>query len=109
MAKSAKPERGEKSQAVREYFKAHPKAKVKEVTEALGANGMTVSQALVAAIKYKDRSSRGRARRKGAMSAAAGNGVGLNIDHLLAAKKFALSLGGIENAQAALAAFAKLH
>ncbi len=48
-----KLERGAKSAAIREYFKAHKKAKPKEVIEALKANGIEVSPNMVSVIKAK--------------------------------------------------------
>ena len=46
MAKAQKPERGAKSQAIREYFSKNPKATIKEAHEGLAAAGHKVLQEL---------------------------------------------------------------
>jgi hypothetical protein len=104
MAKAQKPERGAKSQAIREYFSKNPKATIKEAHEGLAAAGHKVSTALVAAIKYKDKS---RARRKGRKARAAANGQ-VNLDHLVAAKAFIEKVGGVQAAKAAVHGIEKL-
>ena len=40
-----------KSQSIREYLKANPTSKAKEVVEALGKNGIKVNDGLVYAVK----------------------------------------------------------
>lgn len=104
MAKNSKPERGAKSQAIREYFGKNPKATVKEAHDALTAQGQKVSQALVAAIKYKDKQT---ARRKGRRAKAVATGQ-VSLEHLLEAKAFTLKVGGVQAAKAALSGLEKL-
>ena len=65
MAKSAKVN---KSAAVRDYLKAHPGAKGKEVTEALKAQGIKISPNYVSVIKSK-KGAKGQGRRKAAKKA----------------------------------------
>ncbi|HTN77682.1 MAG TPA: hypothetical protein VL096_20635 [Pirellulaceae bacterium] len=50
---AAKPERGVKSAAIREYFHKNKTAKGKEVIEALGAQGIEVSPNMVSVVKAK--------------------------------------------------------
>lgn len=57
----AKKHKTNKSQAIRDYFKANRKASAKEVTEALGKQGIVVTEGLVYNIKGKIR---GRKRRR---------------------------------------------
>lgn len=51
----AKPERGVRSEAVRQYLKAHPKAGPQVVVDGLKADGIVVTKALVSSIKYGKR------------------------------------------------------
>jgi hypothetical protein len=102
MAKKAA--RGEKSQAIRDYFKANPKAKASEVVSALAEKGIKVSTPMVYTLKA--RNSMGK-RRKQARSS--GQTIGLSITSLLAAKKFVDQAGGIDQAREAIDALAKLQ
>jgi hypothetical protein len=104
MAKAQKSERGAKSQAIRDYFSKNPKATVKEAHDAIVASGQKVSQALVAAIKYKDRQT---ARRRGRKAKALATGQ-VSLDHLIEAKSFAAKVGGIQAAKAALGGLERL-
>jgi hypothetical protein len=103
MTVAKKPERGVKSQAIREYLNEHKRAKATEVVKALADKGITVSPAMVYGLKA--RNSMGKQRRK---AVARGEKIGPSISHLLAAKKFVQETGGVKEAQEALAAFAKL-
>jgi len=58
-----KPERGAKSQAVRDYLKEHKKAGPKEIVDALKAQGIEVTATLVSSIKYGRRGT-GKGRRR---------------------------------------------
>jgi hypothetical protein len=98
MAKAQKPERGAKSQAIRDYFAKNPKASVKETFNALHAEGLRVSSALVAAIKYKDKA---KAKRRGRKAKAVANGQ-VSLEHLLDAKAFIQKVGTVQAAKAAL-------
>ena len=67
-----------KSQSIREFFTANPKAKAKEVVEALGKTGVKVNEGLVYAVKggMKERKRRKKRVAKAAMAAhSAGTGV----------------------------------
>jgi hypothetical protein len=98
-----KAERGVKSQAIRDYLKSHKRAKASDVVAALAEKGIEVSTAMV--YNLKARRNMGRRRRK---AVARGEKIRLSIDHLLAAKKFVETTGGVEQAQEALAAYLKL-
>jgi hypothetical protein len=98
-----KAERGVKSQAIRDYLKAHRKATATEVVAALSEQGIEVSTAMV--YNVKARHNMGKRRRK---AEASGEEVGPSITHLLAAKRFVKETGGVKQAQEALAALAKL-
>jgi hypothetical protein len=104
MAKAQKSERGAKSQAIRDYFSKNPKATVKEAHDAIVGSGQKVSQALVAAIKYKDRQT---ARRRGRKAKALATGQ-VSLDHLIEAKSFVAKVGGIQAAKAALGGLERL-
>ncbi len=52
-----------KSQAIRDYYKKHPKAKAREVVEALAKNHVTVSGNLVTTVKSKHNTRRRRCGR----------------------------------------------
>ena len=98
-----KDERGTKSQAIRDYLNANKKAKAAEVVKALAEKGIKVSTAMV--YNLKARNVMGKRRQQ---TRAGGTEISHSITHLLAAKAFVEATGGIKQAQAALAAFAKL-
>ena len=60
----AKGEQGSKSEAVRQYLKANPKAGPKEVVDSLKATGITVTAGLVSSIKYGGKGPRKRTAAK---------------------------------------------
>ena len=59
-----------KSQAIRDYYKANPKAKAQEVVDALGKKGITVTTNLVSTVKSTH--NKKHAARKAAKSQVAG-------------------------------------
>lgn len=115
-----------KSQAIRDYYAAHPDAKPKQVVEALAEQGINVSAAFVSTIKStsmtkgakrtakrgprsmkadRDVVARPSTRGPGAPKRA-GNSV--SIESLLKAKGLVKELGGIDNAINSLAALKRL-
>lgn len=60
----AKPAGINKSQAIRDYCQQHPSAKSKEVSAALAAQGIHVSENFVNQVKYKVALNNSRAKRK---------------------------------------------
>jgi hypothetical protein len=87
-----------KSKAVRDYHKTHPKATNKEISEALTKAGISVSPAHVASIKGKTKT-----RRKAARAVVSRRGLG--IPEVKAALALLKECGGsIPAVNAALAA-----
>ena len=89
-----------KSEAIRAYYKANPKAKTSEVVEALGKEGIHVSANLVTTVKAKRK--RRRAVKK-AVEHVASQGV-VGISEIKAAFAFLKATGSVEIAKQALAA-----
>ncbi len=85
-----------KSQAIRDYFKANKKAKTQEVIDTLAKKGITVTPNLVTTVKSKH-NTKNRAARK----VVAKGGVG--IPEVKAALAFIKLTGGITAAKQALA------
>jgi hypothetical protein len=119
-----------KSQAIREYYAAHPGAKPKQVVEALAAQGVQVSPAFVSTIRSTSvtkgrkrgpkpgtkrgprptkttRRAVGRPKTR-ATSATRGASGTVSIDSLVKAKGLVKELGGIDNAMNTLAALKQL-
>jgi hypothetical protein len=84
-----------KSQAIRDYFKANKKAKTSDVIDGLARKGITVTANLVTTVKSKH-NKRGRARRK----VVAEGGVG--IPEVKAALAFLKVAGSVSVAKQAL-------
>lgn len=108
----AKTHKGEvnKSQAIRDYLAANKRAKAPAVIAALAEKGIEVKGPLVYAIIGKSRRRKGGTEtRRGPKTVRGSNGnEKLSLETLLAAKKLADALGGVEKAQAALDVLAKL-
>jgi len=85
-----------KSQAIRDYYKKHPKAKAREVVDALAKDHITVSPNLVATVKAKHNT-----RRKAVRHVVAKGGVGIAV--LKAALAFIKVTGSVAAAKQALA------
>ncbi len=120
-----------KSQAIREYYAANPKAKPMEVSEALKSQGVNVTPAFVSTIRSTSKKKkvgkpgrpagstkrgpkpaaatvskkRGRPAGRTASPAASTN---VSIDSLIKVKNMVESVGSIEEARAALSALEKL-
>ncbi len=114
-----------KSQAIREYYEAHPDAKPKAVVEALAAKGVVVTPAFVSTIKSTSINKGAKPAAKGkrgpkpgasvkapkvaaAKPAAVKSTGGVSIDSLIKAKSLVKELGGIDSAMSALAALKRL-
>lgn len=96
-----KPARGERSHAVRDYLQENPTANAKEVVEALAKAGMSVSEGLVNVIKYK------KARKKRIIKKASSKGV--DLKQLIALKKLADDMGGMDQLKSAMDALEQLR
>jgi hypothetical protein len=97
-----------KSEAIRQYYADNPRAKPREVVDALKSQGIPVSATTVSTVRYMMKK-RPRKGRRGAAAAAAGRrtkaGNGRTdrlLESLIDAKKLADRLGGIERARQAL-------
>ncbi len=114
MAKKAAPKKKapakkvNKSRAIRDYCRANPGAGPTETAAALNKQGIQVSTAMVSTVKSTAKKKKGRGRKKAAPGAKPASDK-IALSSLLAAKKMAEDLGGVEKAQAALAALAKLQ
>jgi len=98
----AKAKRGEKSAAIRDFLAAHPSARTIDVVAALKKQRILVTAQMVSNLKGKVG---GKSVKK---RAAAENTGSPSIEDLIAAKKLADQLGGVEKARAAIAVLAKL-
>lgn len=119
MAKKEDADSANKSQAIRDFLTANPKAKPRQVVAALKEQGHDITAAYVSTIKSLDKKKNGKVGRRGrpagstkAAAAAAAQPVAAGNDNflqsLLTAKKLAEQLGGIAQAKAAIDALAKL-
>ncbi|MDA0807842.1 MAG: hypothetical protein O2983_02030 [Planctomycetota bacterium] len=106
------------SEAIREYLKANPSAKRREVREALHAQGIAVSESLVNAKFMEARKGgvkavkRGPGRPKAAARPAAApafSGGNMSASELLNAKQLVDQLGGIDKVRDALALLEQLQ
>jgi 6-phosphogluconate dehydrogenase len=85
-----------KSQAIRDYFKAHKKAKAQEVVDALAKKGITTTTNYVSNLKAKHNK-----RRRAVRKVVAKGGVG--IPEVKAALTFLKATGSVAAAKQALA------
>jgi adenylate kinase len=106
--KRATKKKVNKSQVIRDYCDANPDAGPTEVAAALKKQRINVSPAMVSTVKTMAKKKKGRGRKKAARGAGPASDK-IALSSLITAKKMAESLGGIEKAQAALAALAKLQ
>lgn len=105
------------SEAIRDYLRANPFAKPKEVHDAMHAQGIPVSKSLVNAKIMQARKSglksakRGPGRPKAAKAAAAASSGGGNMSavELINAKQLVDQLGGIDKVRDALALLEQLQ
>ncbi len=108
MARRAKSEVN-KSQAIRDYYNSNPKAKPKEVVEALAAQGITVAAGFVSTLRSNDKRKGGKAGKRGpGRPAGSTKGENLGLEALVQAKKLADKMGGIAQARRALDALARI-
>lgn len=106
----AAPAAVSKTQAVKDYFAAHPEAGPTAVSQALKAQGVDITPNYVSLIKTQMKKKTGRASTKaaGKQEAPSATSEGLSIELLVKAKHAAAALGGVEAARAAIAALARL-
>ena len=94
-----------KSQAIRAYKSTHKRSKPKEIAEALGKEGVTVTPAFVSTVLSTARRKKGKGTRRVATKAKSGGDA---YSHLIQARKLADQMGGVEKARAALDALARI-
>ena len=92
-----------KSQAIRDHLAKHPDDMPRAIVAALKKRNITATTTLVSVVKSR------RRRRKKAATTQPTVSDKISISALVQAKKMADQLGGIEEAQAALSALAKLQ
>lgn len=117
MAKKRAARGGGKSQAIRDYLGKNPDAGPKQAVEALAAQGVNVSRALVGVVKYKSGPKRRKVTRKRKVRRARTRAAaprttrtdGLTSDDLFEAKKLAERMGGIAEARRALETLEQLQ
>ncbi|HET6881004.1 MAG TPA: hypothetical protein VFI31_12660 [Pirellulales bacterium] len=99
-----------KTEHVHRYLARHPDARPKEIYDALTAEGIDISKALINRVLYGPNAARKKKRRgPRAKSVPAANGSAqLSLEHLIAAKKLANHLGSVESAKQAVDALARL-
>ena len=104
-----------KSQEIRDFVKSHPQSSAKEVVAALKSKGVAVTAQTVATVKSKSGLTRKKLRSKKSKSPSRQpqpskvNRRDLNLDLLIAAKKFSLEVGSADKAIAAIQAYKKLE
>ncbi|TWT98590.1 hypothetical protein [Stieleria varia] len=119
-----------KSKEIRDYYAANPKAKPKEIVEAMAEKGINVSAQYVSTIRINSKKKSGKKtgkKRGRPVGSTKGRPVGrpagrpagrpplsskstdmVNVDALLAVKKMVEQVGGIDQAKSALNALEKL-
>lgn len=120
-AQEKAPETENKSQAIREYKKAHAKAKPREIAAALVEQGFDVNAQYVSVVLSNARKKKGKKARGGAEGAdaprrgrPAGSGAatvgigGLGLSELKLAKQLVSSAGGAKQARQAIDTIAAL-
>ena len=117
MAKSAKSEPN-KSQAIRDYFESHPRAKPRKVVADLAAQGIEVTPGFVSSLRSNDkrngkkkRRSVGRPRNSASNPTAtttAKHVGGMDIKALGQAKKLVDLMGSVSEAKKALDILAEI-
>jgi hypothetical protein len=95
-----------KTQAIKDALKAHPRKGPAELSALFAAQGMQISAAYISTIKTTLKKKRGPGKAKVAAGAGSSNEQWLAT--LLAAKKLAAQLGGVEAAKQAIDALSKL-
>jgi len=106
----ARSKHGAKSEAIRTYLAANPDAGPTAVVAALKEQGVKVTVGLVSNLKFRLANPAGKRGRPAAGRRAFKNGhAEITTDQLLAAKRMADELGGVEAARAALDALVALR
>jgi len=107
--KKAPAKKVNKSQAIRDFMQANPTTGPTETAAALTKQGVKVSPAMVSQVKTSAKKKKKPRGRPKATRAAKSAPAKFELSALVAAKKMADQMGGLEKAQAALAALEKLQ
>ena len=107
MAKKADAEKVNVSKIIREYYADHPKDKPKAIAAALAEQGLDIKPGYVSTILTLTRKKAGKAARR-ERKAGSGAGSAGAVEKLIAAKKLVDQMGGIDKAQEALSALARI-
>lgn len=86
-----------KADAIREQLSQNPRAKVREVTAALAAKGIKVSDNHVYMIKSKSKARKRKANRVAAAATAARSGISNPAEAVVQVRRLAHELGGLRN------------
>jgi len=105
--KAARKQEVNKSQAIRDALKQHPKAGPKEISEILSKQGIKVSAVFVSNVKSISKKKRGR-RKKATAAVKPAVSDKVSISTLVQAKNLADQIGGVEKAKQMLDTLAKL-
>jgi uncharacterized protein YneF (UPF0154 family) len=84
-----------KSQAVRDYLKEHPKAKMREIADALAAKGIKIQHSQIYSVMYKVNGQKRKARRAAAMEVSRSTGAVDPVRLVLKVRDLAVEAGGI--------------
>jgi hypothetical protein len=98
-----------KTESVRDYIKAHPGVGNKEVAEALGKQGISITPNHIANIKSKMVAGKGKRRRRRTAAKAMSVKTGVGIAEIKAAFALLKQCGSIACAKEALAAAAEIQ
>ena len=94
------------SESIRRYIAKYPSSKPKEIELGLKQEGVKVSMALISNVKYGGGKKAGKKKRRmrGAVvhAAARRTSVAVTVEQLLEVKKFADSVGGVDQVRTAL-------
>jgi arginine repressor len=93
------------SESIRQFIAKHPSATVKEIEKGLKGEGVKVSHSLVSAVKYKKGRKVGKKKRTMARTvrvAARRTSAAITVEQLIEVKKFADSVGGVDQVRTAL-------
>jgi hypothetical protein len=106
MARKAKT--GNKSAAIRDYKAANPTAAPKEIADALGKSGVSISAQFVSTVLSNAKKKGGKVGKRGRKP---GRPVAVPVDNLqqlIQVKKLVDQMGGLEKAKAAMDALAQI-
>jgi hypothetical protein len=96
MAKQ-KPQRGEKSSAIRELLAQDPHIAVKDIVSTLAGRGLKVDPNLVYAIKAKGKARRRKQKRQQAVEAGRNSGMSNPVALVLKVRQLAGEAGGLKH------------